>query len=760
MRQLLETASVCPAAAPTPVTSSPGAYDPVSYTERNPVTLNAEADNGKYLCFWSTDLAGNTAVRRTNAIAGIDAGAFGLTITTDRATLNIGDTATLTFTAIEPISGFAADDIDVSDANVASVSNFTPVSPTEYTATLTADAAGSATVSVAASKYTLSDGTQNASASNNLAITVQPASETPVVTTPSDVPAGTDTLTVSGTTSEPDNTMITVVVGTGQHAVTASALATGGTWSITLNVAQLAGSQPIMVTAAAPGESPSAPATSMVNIATNAVPGDHISPIRFANFKDTEPSPDRSDQIKVTVAPMKNTQPCAPNSFSSYEGEFTLAVGGSKDSQLGRNCNWIVTFNSVNPDCVAYANFYNGNAPIRTNVLDTLDVPHGTTVALKDTNYQLTTRKGQTQSFRLVGEPDGLKLVFNQWRHTNVPVASAAPPTVTAPDTSVLNGSTVDVTLTASEAVTGFEADDLTVSPSSIAEVVSLTAGANNTYTLRLQGNAVGLALIGLNADAFTANSVANEANSRVLALTVGNSGSGWAVGATPAFTAPAANAVVNGSAVTVSGTTINNGWVDVNFGSLPAETAVADGSGVWSTTFDTTSLGVTAPESAVVTARLRAGFQRVVSSAARLEVTVDNHAPTVAVAPDQSVTTGGTATVQLRVSEALNDIMNDANNFAADDITLSDTGVATVTNLGQRRQRRHPLHADTDRRRCRHHYSIGGCRPLHRCGRQPEPGQQRGAEADRRRHGNRQPDDHLLSFGGRRKEYQRHRRT
>ncbi|MDE0243711.1 MAG: hypothetical protein OYG31_03320, partial [Candidatus Kaiserbacteria bacterium] len=54
---------------------------PTGYTEGGDITLSAEGDNGKRICFRSVDRAGNTAFAISNAIAGIDTTAPTVTVT-------------------------------------------------------------------------------------------------------------------------------------------------------------------------------------------------------------------------------------------------------------------------------------------------------------------------------------------------------------------------------------------------------------------------------------------------------------------------------------------------------------------------------------------------------------------------------------------------------------------------------------------------------------------------------------------------------
>ena len=107
-----------------------------------------------------TDVAGNTGTGSTasNNYA-IDTLRPGIAITSDKATLRAGETATLTFTLSEPVADFAAGDISVSGGTL---SNFTG-SGIRYTATFTPTASSASTgvISVASNLFTDAAGNAN-----------------------------------------------------------------------------------------------------------------------------------------------------------------------------------------------------------------------------------------------------------------------------------------------------------------------------------------------------------------------------------------------------------------------------------------------------------------------------------------------------------------------------------------------------------------------------------------------------------------------
>ena len=71
MKHKIQTGSSCSASVPD---------DASSYTESDNVSLDQESYNGKYVCFWSTDAAGNVGKARSAQISGVDKTAPSVTV--------------------------------------------------------------------------------------------------------------------------------------------------------------------------------------------------------------------------------------------------------------------------------------------------------------------------------------------------------------------------------------------------------------------------------------------------------------------------------------------------------------------------------------------------------------------------------------------------------------------------------------------------------------------------------------------------------
>ncbi|MEG3637915.1 Ig-like domain-containing protein [Magnetococcus sp. PR-3] len=127
-----------------------------------------------------------------------------IAIATDDAALNVGDTATVTFTLSEASSDFAESDVTITGG---ALSNWTAVSSTVYTATFTPTDGSTAdgVVHVASSTFSDSAGNQNADgseANNTATMTVDTVRPTVAITTDDSALNVGDTATVTFTLSE------------------------------------------------------------------------------------------------------------------------------------------------------------------------------------------------------------------------------------------------------------------------------------------------------------------------------------------------------------------------------------------------------------------------------------------------------------------------------------------------------------------------------------------------------------------------------
>lgn len=186
----------------------------------------------------TTDAAGNTYEEALNLTVTSNPT---VTLSSDKATLKAGETATITFTfSSEPV-GFAADDIVVTGGSLSSLSG----SGTVYTATFTPQANAQnigASLSVAAN--TFSDGALNNAASNTLSLT----GDTNIPTllsiarqTPADAQTNADSLTWRLTFSEAVTGLDASDFSVGGTSATVTSVSgSGSTWDVTVSGGDLA----------------------------------------------------------------------------------------------------------------------------------------------------------------------------------------------------------------------------------------------------------------------------------------------------------------------------------------------------------------------------------------------------------------------------------------------------------------------------------------------------------------------------------------
>ena len=111
--------------------------------------------------------------------------------------------------------------------------------------------------------------------------------------------------------------------------------------------------------------------------------------------------------VTLQVRPMKDSQPCTPNSNSTgVRGAQSITENRNNEWDtylLGHNCNWIITFGSANPNCTATAKFYNANGNlVKVDVQDT----NGHNYLAE---FKVVAHPGDTATFRLTGMTDHLQ---------------------------------------------------------------------------------------------------------------------------------------------------------------------------------------------------------------------------------------------------------------------------------------------------------------------------------------------------------------
>ena len=245
----------------------------VAYTEGDPVTATQENQNNSYVCFWSTDVAGNTGVARSEQILDIDRTAPTIALRVNQLSFDEGQSVTITFTPSEPIQGFDASDVKLSATGIVNAprqADFTTLQNGSYTLVLTGESPGRVTVSVDPNRFTDIAGNPNTTASASFTLIVNEVvlarTGTPSITSPSGTSPLRGTQTVSGTAEA--GATVTATLGS---LSAPPATATGGIWSVSFNTTSLAdGSHQLSVTALASGKATSLAAQRTLTIDNTA----------------------------------------------------------------------------------------------------------------------------------------------------------------------------------------------------------------------------------------------------------------------------------------------------------------------------------------------------------------------------------------------------------------------------------------------------------------------------------------------------------
>jgi hypothetical protein len=141
-----------------------------------------------------------------------------MVITSSDMALTYGETATITFTSNIATSNFGLGNVTISGPG--SLSAFTAVSSTVYTALLTPTADGSIDISVGANQYTSTAGNPN-TVSANLIVT------SAIVTTTTTSTSSTSTTTTSTTTAAPTTTSTSSTTSTSTSSTSTTSTTTG-----------------------------------------------------------------------------------------------------------------------------------------------------------------------------------------------------------------------------------------------------------------------------------------------------------------------------------------------------------------------------------------------------------------------------------------------------------------------------------------------------------------------------------------------------
>ncbi len=408
----------------------------------------------------ATDAADNGNTAAIQSVQAVDTIAPTVAITDDTAGTATGD-VTYTFTFSEPVTGFTADDVDVTGG---SKGTFTAISGTVYTLVVTpnADSTTDITVDVAANVAT--DAADNG---NTAAIQSVQAVDTiaPTVAITDDT-AGTATgdVTYTFTFSEP-------VTGFTADDVDVTGGSKGTFTAISGTVYTL------VVT-------PNADSTTDItvdvpaNVATDAADNGNTAAIQSVQAVDT---------IAPTVAITDDTAGTATGDVT-YTFTFSEAVTGFTADDVDVTGGSKGTFTAISG--TVYTLVVTPNADSTTDI--TVDVPYSTANVATD-----AADNGNTAAIQSVQAVDTI-----------------APTVAITDDTAGTATGDVTYTFTFSEAVTGFTADDVDVTGGSKG---TFTAISGTVYTLVVRPNADSTTDITVDVPANIATDAADNGNTAAI---------------------------------------------------------------------------------------------------------------------------------------------------------------------------------------------------------------------------------------------------
>ncbi|MGI9250705.1 MAG: Ig-like domain-containing protein [Pseudohongiellaceae bacterium] len=472
MKVRYQKETTCPAAPPS--------ID--SYTSGDDVTRDMENQNGDYICFYSTDRAGNSDVEVANQVGGIDVTAPTITLAAADTTLTAGATTTITITTSESTAtDLVVGNITVSGGTLGSLTK-TSGSEIEYTATFTAGAnPGTASLSVAASTFTDVAGNNN-TASNVLEITIEAAVVSPSAKPTVDLAAASDSSPGDGALG-PGNDMDNI---TNDDTPTITVTDVVDTAELTL-VATHTDATAVTVTATVAGTSQDIDFTTLKDGVWSVV----------ATHTETNKTATDSDALSVTI---DTTAPVV-----------TLVKNPDKSPAMSK------VYSATHDDT---------DATMKVRYQDETTCPAAPSVTTNYTSGADVTRDMEDQN-------DGYICFYSTDRagNSNVEIANQVggidltTPTITlaAADTSITTGATTTITITTSESTaTDLVVGNITVSGGGTLGSLTKTSGSEVEYTATFTAGAnPAIASLSVAASTFTDVAGNNNTASNVLEITV-----------------------------------------------------------------------------------------------------------------------------------------------------------------------------------------------------------------------------------------------
>ncbi|WP_228269829.1 Ig-like domain-containing protein, partial [Acinetobacter oleivorans] len=383
-------------------------------------TLPVLADGPHTVSVTATDVAGNVSTPATGTVT-VDATAPTLAISADDLALAAGETANITFTFSEAVAGFDATDITLVGGTLGALTTTDNIT---WTAVFTPDGTGTAP------SITVADGSYTDTVGNPGIGDVLDGTDGFIVDLVAPVVGFTDASTndttpaLTGTIDDPAATVVVTVDGINYNATNNG----DGTWTLADNTLPVLADGPhtVSVTATDVAGNVSTPATGTVTVDATA-PTLAIS----------------ADDLALAVGETANITFTFSEAVAGFDATDITLVGGTLGALTTTdNITWTAVFT---PDGT-------GTAP---------------SITVADGSY--TDVLGNPGTGDVLDGTDGF-------------VVDIVPPTlsITADDLALAAGETANITFTFSEAVSGFDATDITLVGGTLG---ALTTTDNITWT-------------------------------------------------------------------------------------------------------------------------------------------------------------------------------------------------------------------------------------------------------------------------------------
>ncbi|WP_228267586.1 Ig-like domain-containing protein, partial [Acinetobacter calcoaceticus] len=383
-------------------------------------TLPVLADGPHTVSVTATDVAGNVSTPATGTVT-VDATAPTLAITADDLALAAGETANITFTFSEAVAGFDATDITLVGGTLGALTTTDNIT---WTAVFTPDGTGTAP------SITVADGSYTDVLGNPGTGDVLDGTDGFIVDLIAPVVGFTDASTndttpaLTGTIDDPAATVVVTVDGINYNATNNG----DGTWTLADNTLPVLADGPhtVSVTATDVAGNVSTPATGTVTV-------DATAPTLAITADDLALAAGETANITFTFS----------EAVAGFDATDITLVGGTLGALTTTdNITWTAVFT---PDGT-------GTAP---------------SITVADGSY--TDVLGNPGTGDVLDGTDGF-------------IVDIVPPTlvITTDDLELAAGETANITFTFSEAVTGFDASDITLVGGTLG---ALTTTDNITWT-------------------------------------------------------------------------------------------------------------------------------------------------------------------------------------------------------------------------------------------------------------------------------------